>query len=157
MALFLDRSRRQSGYSGFERIYVGMVCIAPILFTIAGCRYSNSLQGKVTYNSQPVARGYIDFVSADKKSSGFSVRISEGSYSSAQPRLGKHIAIIRGLQDSKIASKADFIQQREQQNNTHNLPVDYIPEDAPGNGQSVEIVGGKQTLDFAVQGPPRSG
>jgi hypothetical protein len=31
----------------------------------------------------------------------------------------------------------------------------YIPENAQGNGQTVEITAGDQTLDFALTGPPR--
>jgi hypothetical protein len=36
-------------------------------------------------------------------------------------------------------------------------PADYIPEDAEGNSQTVEIESGANTLDFALKGPPRAG
>jgi len=132
--------------------------IVPFAVAIAGCSSSSdSLQGTVTYNGEPVQKGSIVFLSSDGEGPGFSVQVRDGTYATDQPRLGRHVAVVRGLEESTTSSKEEFIRQREQKNNPHNLPVDYIPEDATGNSQTVDISGGEQTLDFALQGPPRSG
>jgi hypothetical protein len=126
-----------------------------VLFAMAGCQQSDNLQGKVTYNSEPVANGSITFLAVDGEGSGFSAKITDGSYSSDKVKLGKHTAIVRGIDDSGPLSKEASIQQREAK--SRGLASDYIPEDAKGNSQSVDITGGAQTLDFELEGPPRSG
>jgi len=123
--------------------------------TFAGCEASDSLQGKVTYNGEPVAQGSITFLSADGEGAGFSAKVVGGTYSADKLKLGKHIAIVRGVEKIATASKEESIKQR--QNNPHGLATDFIPEDAKGNAQNVDITGGAQTLDFVLEGPPRSG
>jgi hypothetical protein len=125
------------------------------LVLLAGCRQSDVLEGKVTYNGEAVKKGSITFLSADGEGSGFSAEIAEGAYSTDRLKLGKHIAIVRGVEKAGPLSKKESIKQR--QTNPHGLATDYIPEDARGNSQSVDITGGAQTLDFVLEGPPRSG
>jgi hypothetical protein len=126
-----------------------------IAFALAGCQQADSLQGKVTYNGEPVAKGSITFLSADGEGSGFSATILDGAYTVDKLKLGKHIAMVRGVENVTTASKEESIKQR--QDNPLGLATDYIPEDAKGNGQSVDIQRGAQTLDFVLDGPPRSG
>lgn len=122
---------------------------------LVGCQQSDLLQGKVTYNGEAVKKGSITFLSADGEGSGFSAQIADGAYASDRLKLGKHIAIVRGVENAGPVSKEESIKQR--QTNPHGLARDYIPEDAKGNSQRVDITGGAQTLDFALEGPPRSG
>jgi hypothetical protein len=122
---------------------------------LLGCQRADSLQGKVSYNSEPVFNGSIMFLSSDGEGSGFSAQVADGAYSTDKLKLGKHIAIVRGVEKSGPMSKEESIKQRE--SNPHGLATDYIPEDAIGNSQSVDITGGAQTLDFELEGPPRSG
>lgn len=122
---------------------------------LVGCQQSDTLQGKVTYNGEAVQKGSITFLSADGEGSGFSAQIAEGAFTTDRLKLGKHIAIVRGVENAGPVSKEQSI--RERQSNPQGLATDYIPEDAKGNSQSVDITGGAQTLDFVLEGPPRSG
>jgi hypothetical protein len=122
---------------------------------LVGCQQSDSLHGKVTYNGEAVKKGSITFLSADGEGSGFSAQVADGAYASDRLKLGKHIAIVRGVENAGPVSKDESIKQRT--TNPHGLATDYIPEDAKGNSQSVDITGGAQNLDFVLEGPPRSG
>jgi hypothetical protein len=155
--VFGARSRRESiPRQTLQRQCTAVALIFSAVFAIAGCQPNNSLSGKVTYNGKPVEKGSILFMSADRNGPGFSAQVLDGVYATDKIQLGKHIAIARGLEKFRMMSKDESIRQREQKNNPHGLPVDYIPEDATGNSQTVDVVGGEQTLDFALEGPPRS-
>jgi hypothetical protein len=124
------------------------LCAISAASLLVGCQQSDSLHGKVTYNGEAVKKGSITFLSADGEGSGFSAQVADGAYASDRLKLGKHIAIVRGVENAGPVSKDESIKQRT---------TDYIPEDAKGNSQSVDITGGAQTLDFVLEGPPRSG
>jgi hypothetical protein len=131
--------------------------MAVLLFCLAGCRQQNRLSGEVTYNGEPVEMGSVTFTSADGSGPGFGAQVVDGTYSTDKVKLGEHVANVRGLSKATFANRKEYIKLREQQDNRYGLPVDYIPEDAEGNGQTVDIEGGEQTLDFDVKGPPRAG
>ena len=134
----------------------GSICILMAWIVLVGCQSNDLLQGKVTYNGEPVAKGSITFLSADGEGSGFSAEVADGAYSTDILKLGNHIAIVRGVEKrGPMSARKNRFEQRE--NNPHGLATDYIPEDAKGNSQSVDITGGAQTLDFVLEGPPRSG
>ena len=78
-------------------------------------------------------------------------QVVDGNYVAEKIELGKHIAIVRGLEKPQVLSKEQSIEKRK--SNPHNLTDDYIPESAQGNGQTVDIEGGDQTLDFKIEGP----
>lgn len=134
--------------------------IASLLIAISacstfGCGQRNAVSGTVTYNGEPVDMGSVTFESSDGSGPGFGAQVRNGQYNADKVKLGKHVAHIRGLTKAPVLTKEESIKLREQRNNKYGLPVDYIPENAEGNAQTVEIEGGKQTLDFAVKGPPR--
>jgi hypothetical protein len=131
---------------------MAFACFMLVLATV-GCETKSSLHGNVTYNGKPVASGSIMFRASDGEGPGFSAEVRDGTYHTDQPRLGEHIAIVRGLEMLKMASKGDAIQQREANDNPYNMPTDYIPEDAKGNSSTVDIEGGDQSLDFTLEGP----
>jgi hypothetical protein len=131
-------------------ISIGMACMT-------GCGRSDSLSGTVTYNGQPVDMGSVTFDSADGHGPGFGAQVVNGKYQAVKVRRGQHVAHVRGLTKAPVLTHEESIKLREQRDNRYGLPVDYIPEKADGNGRSVEIEGGSQSLDFAVKGPPRSG
>ena len=136
---------------------IAVLLMAVGVSCVAGCRQSHSISGTVTYNGQPVEMGSVTFASADGSGPGFGAQVVQGQYDAVKVRLGRHVAFVRGLTDAPILTKEESIKLREQQDNRYGLPVDYISENADGNGQTVEIKGGRQTLDFALKGPPRSG
>jgi hypothetical protein len=123
---------------------------------VAGCGQSNSLSGKVTYNGEPVQSGSVRFDSSDGSGPGFGAEVADGKYSTDKVRLGKHRVYVRGLQDAPPMTREQQMDSRKS-GNRYGLPVDYIPEDAEGNGQTVEITSGSNTLDFELKGPPRAG
>jgi hypothetical protein len=131
-------------------IVFGMVCVT-------GCGRADSLSGTVTYNSQPVDMGSVTFDSADGSGPGFGAQVVNGKYEAVKVRRGQHVAHVRGLKKAPVLTKEESVKQHEKRDNRYGLPVDYIPENADGNGRTIEIEGGKQSVDFAVKGPPRSG
>jgi hypothetical protein len=138
------------GPSTIGLMIVGFCCYA-------GCSKSGSLSGVVTYNGEPVESGSIRFDSADGSGPGFGAQVVNGKYVSGKVRFGQHVAHVRGVTKPPILTHEESIKMREQRDNKYGLPVDYIPENADGNGKTIEVNKGNQTLDFALKGPPRSG
>jgi hypothetical protein len=122
-----------------------------------GCQQADSVSGKVTYNGEPVEMGSVTFASADGSGPGFGAQVVNGEYKTDKVRLGPHVAYIRGVEKAPVLTRDEFTKLQKQRDNRYGLPVDFIPEKAEGNGQTVEIERGKQTLDFDLKGPPRSG
>jgi hypothetical protein len=135
---------------------IALVLIAISACSTLGCGQSNSVSGTVTYNGELVEVGSVTFESPDGSGPGFGAQVRNGQYNAEKVRLGKHVAHVRGLTKAPALTHEEQLKLREQRNNKYGLPVDYIPENAEGNAQAVEIEGGKQTLDFALKGPPRS-
>jgi hypothetical protein len=134
-----------------------LVLIAISTCSIAGCGQSDSVSGTVTYNGELVEVGSVTFESPDGSGPGFGAQVRNGQYNADKVKLGKHVARVRGLTKAPALTHEQQLKLREQRDNKYGLPVDYIPENAEGNARAVEIEGGKQTLDFALKGPPRSG
>jgi hypothetical protein len=61
----------------------------------------------------------------------------------------RHRDAIRQFEAAKAAGKKTLDHFGQQ--------ADYIPDDADGNGTTIEVEGGRQSLDFALKGAPRSG
>jgi hypothetical protein len=138
--------------------------ITLISMSAAGCHRANLLNGAVTYNDEPVESGAISFRSSDGTGPGFGAQIVSGKYRVEKVRPGKHIVSIRGV-EKKLAPQSTeeairkFNEAKAAGKSTldhYGQPTDYIPENAEGNGKTVEIEAGKSTLDFALKGPPRS-
>jgi hypothetical protein len=134
-----------------------ILLITVSLWSIVGCRQANSVSGTVTYNGEPVEDGSVTFTSADGSGPGFGAQVVNGQYKADKVRLGKHVASVRGLTKAPVLTKEESVKAHERRDNRYGLPIDYIPEDATGNRETFEIERGKQTLDFALKGPPRSG
>jgi hypothetical protein len=144
------------------RLFATFIALASLSF--AGCQRSSSISGAVTYNGEPVEKGSIAFQPADGTGSGFGAQIVNGKYSVENAHPGKHIALIRGVH-KRVApqSTEEAIRQYEAAKaagkatlDHYGQPADYIPDDAEGNSQTVDVEGGA-TLDFALTGPPRAG
>jgi hypothetical protein len=138
--------------------------IAICSVALAGCQQSNSLAGAVTYNGEPVKKGSIAFQSADGTGSGFGADIVDGKYKAEKSQPGKHTVLVRGVHERLAPqSTEEAIRQYEEAKaagkatlDHFGQPADYIPEDAEGNGQTVDIEPGAQTMDFEITGPPRA-
>jgi hypothetical protein len=119
----------------------------------AGCGENGgpSLSGTATYNGAPVANGTISFTAIEGESS-FGAEVIEGKYVVEDPLPGQYKVTIRAHQ-----AVADMPKTREAFTASagKSPPSNSIPEDAEGNGQTVEIKDESQTIDFAITGPPK--
>jgi hypothetical protein len=144
----------------------GLTIAALVLMLVqVGCQQSNTLTGAVTYNGEPVEKGSIAFQSADGGGPSFGADIVDGRYKVDKSHPGKRTVLIRGVHERQAPqSTEEAIRQYEEAKaagkatlDHYGQPADYIPEDAEGNSQTIEIQSGAQTVDFALKGPPRSG
>jgi hypothetical protein len=131
------------------RLMLG-ICLAS-----SGCsaQTKTSVSGSVTYNGAPVEHGVVTFEAADGGSS-FGAPIAKGQYAADDADTGQFKAVIRAGAAPASASSRDAFQQQARTKNDQDS-ANYIPTDAEGNSQTVEITDGEQTLDFALTGPPR--
>jgi hypothetical protein len=134
-----------------------------MLFAVGCGESATTVSGKVTYNGEPVEMGTISFRPADGKGQVFAAQITDGSYTVPNGQPGSRVVAIRGVKEVKLAlsseESARVAAEATAAGNTGGVHMseaaDYIPEDAEGNNQTVEINAGEQTLDFALTGPPR--
>lgn len=125
------------------------------MFAVIGCGGGDSAQlvsGSVTYNGQPVENGYITF-SPTSAGQSFAAPIVGGKYKSDKAAAGQFQVLITATMDAPIAASRE--EAAKQSAERRKGPPQQIPEDAAGNGQTVEIKSGDQVLDFAITGPPR--
>jgi hypothetical protein len=137
----------------FSSITVSIIGAAMLI--VAGCQKVDSISGSVTYNGEPVQKGAITFASADGSGPGFGAMVEDGKYTTDRARRGAHVAQVRGVTDRPVLSKEEFLNRADRHHVRYDLPTDYIPEDAEGNNQTVDIQGGSQAFDIAIKGPPR--
>jgi hypothetical protein len=121
---------------------------------LSGCGQGDGARvaGSVTYNGEPIENGAITFQAVGGDDS-FSASIVNGQYSASAAPSGQYKASIQATTAAESATSREAFQQ--QAGATAQQPANYIPVDAQGNGQSVVIKEGEQTLDFALTGPPR--
>src|SRR6218665_3244373 len=130
----------------FRAMGVALACIA-----MPGCggNASPELSGNVTYNGAPVESGTVAFTPAGGAGVPFGAKISAGKYTAEKATAGSFVAVVSA--DSANAGPLTREQAAQQKSATS---PNYIPENATGNSQTVEVVIG-QPLDFAITGPPR--
>jgi hypothetical protein len=142
-----------------------LLAFALVLATALGCgEQVASVSGKVTYNGQPVENGMIAFRPADGRGQTFAVMITNGDYVAPEAVPGSRKVEIRGTKAVKWAlsseESARLAEEVAKEGSTADGHVgqraDYIPADAEGNNQTVEISRGDQTMNFDLKGPPRS-
>jgi len=127
------------------------------LILVGGCGQgaSSTVTGSVTYNGAPVETGVVSFTSDDAASS-FAADIVSGQYTAKEARPGSYKATVQATSAAaKATTSRESFQQQGQTSAGKQESPNYIPENAEGNGQTVEIKDGDQTLDFALTGPPR--
>jgi len=141
-----------------------LILFAALQWPLAGCgEPATTISGAVTYNGEPVEEGAISFRPAEGAGQSFGAPIVNGQYSTEKASPGsKKVVVIGvkkidfGMSSEEATRKANEAQAAGKAWGGHlSEPADYIPEDADGNGQIVEVKPGDQTLDFAIKGPPR--
>lgn len=131
------------------------ICFAPALAIalggLIGCGGSggSTLNGGVTYNGAPVEAGVITFQPV-AGGAPFGAKVNDGKYSVEKFTAGKYTASV-----SAIGAPGSGPRTREEAARNPNYSPNYIPGDAVGNKQVVDIAEGGQTLDFTLTGSPR--
>jgi hypothetical protein len=125
-----------------------------VMLLCVGCSESApSLSGTITYNGAPVADGYVRFSPAASGTS-FAAKITGGKYQADKVYTGQYTVLVTA--NTSVAGPRTREEAAAQRPGASTAaPAPAIPENAEGNGQTVEITGGAQTLDFALTGPPR--
>ena len=111
------------------------------------------LSGSVTYNGQPVESGFITF-SPTGSGQSFGAKIVDGRYEPEKVQAGQFKVLVRAESEVQVAATREEAAKQAAAGGQKGSP-NYIPENAKGNGQTVDIADGAQTLDFALTGPPR--
>lgn len=126
------------------------ILIACFLIAALGCGGGGSagVSGKVLYNGVPVEKGTIAF---HPVSSGtpFGASIQNGEFKVEKESTGKFRVLVRGMRTS-----AKPPTREEAAAGPVTPSLDYIAEDAPGNGQEVDIAGRGQALEIQITGAP---
>ena len=133
-------------------IYLALVLATSTFFI--GCGKQGGVTGSVTYNGQPVEFGTISFTPVDGRGPVFGGKIENGKFTVEPSYPGNKVVSVRGIRQ-QVLSQTREEAMKELKSGSANLP-DYIPEDAQGNGQEMEISEGGQTIDIVITGPPRT-
>ena len=132
--------------------------VAAACVLLAGCEQTTTVSGTATYNGTPIESGAIMFSPVDDTGRNFGAMIKDGSFAIEEASPGMVKVIVTGQRkiDFLGTSSADAYAKGGKKQSTvrPGEDADYIPLDAEGNGQEVEIKPGDQTLEFAIKGPP---
>lgn len=134
------------------RIRLALVTSVITMATAFGCGAGSggsALNGVVTYNGVTVEAGVISF-SPVGSGARFGAKVIDGKYSVEKFTPGKYVAIV-----SAIGAPGSGARTREEATRQPSSSPNYIPEDAAGNKQTVDVASGGQTFDFILTGPPR--
>lgn len=119
-----------------------------LILLLAGCGGSG-LSGSVSYNGQPVKKGYISFDPVDGKSPTAGGEITNGAYSVKKIGPGKYKV--------RVQAQSDVIAPNDR-GAAQAVPPgsgNVVPENAEGNGREMEVKPG-EPLDIKLL-PPAGG
>lgn len=137
-------------------ILVALRCV----IATTGCGYDLAeVEGRVTYEGQPIAKGAISLMPADGNGPSIGAVIENGKYRISQVQPGVKIIHIEAVKVVPFARSSQEMQAMHEANkargNNSGLidPADIVPRNAIGNGAQHEIVPGHQTLDLDLKRP----
>lgn len=140
--------------------YIVPLCaLAGCFLLCIGCSTKTTLEGKITFEGEPVANGAITLLPVDGKGAAVGSTIVNGSYLVQNIAPGKKIAQIVGVKEVPfVASTAELEAMSKQPrpkgaNEDLVYPADTIPEDAAGNNQELQIEPGVNIHDFSLSRP----
>src|SRR5206468_3386524 len=136
------------------------------LLLLLGCGDSNlaSVSGTVTYEGQPVEKGFISFLPEDREANTAGIDIIKGKYHIKGMVPGKKRVKITALAASEPPPASgprnrEAIQgKRLARPKPSDLPKlePLLPANAIGNIRVSDIAAGSQTHDFTLQKPPET-
>ncbi|HEV3259611.1 MAG TPA: hypothetical protein VG013_22280 [Gemmataceae bacterium] len=125
--------------------------VALLLPLLLGCGSKTSVSGTVTYDGREVDKCFITFYPADDRGTAVGSEILDGKYAVPELVPGKKRVLIKS-QWKPVGVEASGAGGRK----IKLVPPDHaVPADATGNNQTVDILGGEQTLDFRLTKPQR--
>jgi hypothetical protein len=137
--------------------YFSICLLAVSLLGAGGCGEAGgpSLSGSVTYNGEPVEDGFVTF-SPTGSGTSFAAKVTGGKYAPEKVYPGEFKVLVQGTRAVVVPKTREEAEQLAKANaGKPPQSPDYISVNAEGNGQTVEVKEGDQTLDFAITGPPK--
>jgi hypothetical protein len=132
----------------------GLVAVLAALTAGCGSGGGTTVSGLVTYQEAPVANGQIMFTPADGKGPIVGGQISAGSYSVSDMPPGQKVVQISSSEDAPVILTSEDLAKAAQTGQAAAPPPKVmVPPNATGNGATVEIKSGRQTLNFHLQKP----
>jgi hypothetical protein len=130
-----------------------------LLAAFAGCKPSiSSIRGKVTYDGAAVARGQITFMPEGGHGVARSGKIEAGNYVVNDVPPGRKTVQIVGVKQIKFAkTQAEAAEAAKRGPPAAAESADDVPQNAEGNGQTVETAAGAQELNFDLKRPKTAG
>lgn len=133
----------------------GLVAVLAALVAGCGSGGGTTVSGSVTYEATPVASGQIMFTPADGKGPIVGGPIAAGSYSVSDLTPGQKVVQISSSEDAVVILTSEDLAKAAQTGKPAAPPPKVmVPPQATGNGATVEIKSGRQTLDFHLKKPP---
>jgi hypothetical protein len=136
-----------------------LTCLFPLMLLVAapGCaKKGSTVRGRVTYDGEPVAAGYITFLPEDGTGRTVGAPIRNGQYQAVDVPPGKkRVQVVSGDQGGPSSRDSGEEPGKITAENVSKPREDIIPPDAKGNNAPVEIVGKVETHDFELERPRR--
>jgi hypothetical protein len=131
------------------------VGVAIVLFEVAGCGATNvsEIDGTVTLNGQPLAKGLITFSGEGSGTGTGGGSIRDGKYRVKDLPPGKYHVQIAGEPENKFIEPNSPEAQRTLTDEEIRAMSDPLPAGTTGTEQHVEVKPGPQTHDFALEAP----
>jgi hypothetical protein len=121
-------------------------CVALISIFLTGCGGSPDtvVTGKVRWNGEPLAYGFITFCPVDGATKTAGAVIENGNYQANDVPPGEKFVQIMASDPPRVAQSSSDVSTAK--------PTVVIPPDAKGNGEKHKIGQGTQTLDLSLSG-----
>lgn len=138
--------------------------LAAALLAAAGCGGPvGTVTGDVSYEGEPVKRGYITFTPADGKGPAVAAEIAGGRFKLENVAPGPKVVLVEAggegpspsVQSSEDMEKLSRQLKGKAIDPTGIIRTELVPPDADGNNRAVDVAAGPQELSFALKKPAK--
>jgi hypothetical protein len=135
--------------------------LLPLLaLAFAGCSEpAATVSGEVTYDGQPVKKGYVTFAPADGKGPAVGAEIADGRYAAEKVPPGPKVVKVEASSGPgpSVQSSADAAKLSKEWKGKLGpdgiIRTETVPDSAEGNNQKYDAKAGAQTLDLHLKKP----